>query len=235
MIGSVRAIAAKDLKVMWTSPVPWVAGALLHLVLGLLYVSELDARGEALLQPLFPLAGFLLLIVVPTVTMRSLAEEARTGTLDLLQAIPVSAGRLVAGKWLASWATAELILAPSLLAVVFVAVYGDPDAGPVTAGFLGISLMTAALVGIGVFASSLTSSQPIAAVLAFFISLILWFAHVGSNVIVTGPVLAHLSMSERLRSFAAGVIDTADFGYLIVVAAVGIVLAAAAVDGRRLR
>jgi ABC-2 type transport system permease protein len=122
-----------------------------------------------------------------------------------------------------------------LLAVVLVAIFGDPDPGPVIAGFVGLSLMTAALVGIGVLASSLTSSQPIAAVLGFFISLILWFSHVGSNVIVTGPLLAHLSMSERLRSFSAGVIDTADLGYLIVVAAATVVLAAAAVDGRRLR
>ena len=231
----IRAIAAKDLAVMWTSPIPWVAGALLHLVLGLLYVSELTARGQALLQPLFPLAGFLLLIAVPTIAMRLVAEEARTGTLDLLQAIPVPAGTLIAAKWLAAWLTTLLILAPAGLAVALVALYGDPDPGPVLAGFLGLALLGAALGGIGVLTSSLTNSQPVAAILAFFVSLILWFAHVGSNVIVTGPVLAHLSISERLRGFAAGVIDTGDVAFLIVLAGAALVLATAAVDGRRLR
>lgn len=225
----------KDLSVTWLSPIPWVAGALFHVVLGLLYISELTARGQALIQPLFPLAGFLLLIAVPTLTMRSVAEESRTGTLDLLQAIPVRTGRLVVSKWLAAWVTALLLIAPSSLAVALLHLYGNPDPGPIIAGYAGLALVAAALSGIGILTSSLTVAQPVAAVLAFFAGLVLWFAHVGSTVLVTGPLLAHLSISERLRSFSAGVIDTGDVAYLLILTTAAILLAAVAIDARRLR
>lgn len=229
------AIARKDLAVLWASPIPWVAGAFFHFVLGLLYASELVARRQALIQPLFPLAGFLLLIIVPILTMRSFAEEARSGTLDLLQAVPVDTRSLIVGKWVATWITALVALAPSGAAVIVLVLFGNPDPGPIVSGYLGLALMAAALAAIGVFASSVTSSQPVAAVIAFFISLILWFAHVGSQTIVTGSFLAHFSISERLRSFAAGIIDTADVGFLLILSIAALVAAATAVDARRLR
>lgn len=225
----------KDLAVTWLSPIPWVGGAVFHAVLGLLFVSELTARSQALIQPLFPLAGFLLLIAVPTLTMRSIAEEARSGTLDLLQAIPIRTGRLVIAKWMASWVTTLVVIAPCLLSVGLLELYGSPDSGPVIAGFVGLALIAAALSAIGVMASSLTTAQPVAAVLAFFAGLTLWFAHIGSQVLVTGPVLAHLSISERLRSFASGVIDTGDVAYLLILTAGALVIAAVSVDARRLR
>lgn len=230
-----RAIVRKDLVVLWASPIPWVVGALFHVLLGLLYVAELTARRQALIQPMFPLAGFLLLVTMPILSMRSIADEARSGTLDLLQAAPVPTGRVVVAKWLASWLSGLAILAPSAAALIILVLYGDPDPGPTVAGYLGIALVASALSGIGVFASSLTSSQPIAAVISFFVGLLLWFAHVGSQAIVTGSVLAHFSISERLRSFAAGAIDSADVGFLVLLTAAALVGAATALDGRRLR
>lgn len=229
------AMVRKDLIVLWASPIPWVVGALFHILLGLLYVAELTARRQALIQPLFPLAGFLLLVSIPILSMRSVADEARSGTLDLLQAAPVPTGRMVIAKWLAAWLSGLGILAPSAAALVILALYGDPDPGPIVAGYVGVALVSAALCGIGVFASSLTSSQPIAAVISFFIGLILWFAHVGSQAIVTGSVLAHFSISERLRSFSAGTIDSSDVGFLFILTAAALVCAATALDGRRLR
>ena len=102
-------------------------------------------------------------------------------------------------------------------------------------GFVGLVLFCAALTSIGVLASTLTSSQPVAAVVALFVTLILWFAHVGSGTLAVGPLLAHLSISERLRSFAGGVIDSADVAFLVVVTAAGLLVAMLAVDARRLR
>lgn len=230
-----RAILRKDLVALWTTPIPWVVGAMFHVVLGLLYVAELIARRQALIQPLIPIAGFLLLMSVPILAMRSIADEARAGTLDLLQAVPVRTGPLVIGKWLATWFSAMAMFAPAAAAVVLLALYGEPDPGPVMTSFLGVALIAGALSAIGIFASSLTSSQPVAAIIAFFIGLILWFAHVGSQAIPTGPLLAHFSISERLRTFAAGVFDTADTGFLAILIAAALVGAATAVDGRRLR
>jgi ABC-2 type transport system permease protein len=229
------AVVRKDLTVLWASPLPYVVAALLHGVMGVLVVNQLQAADQAVIQPLFPIAGFLLLLTVPVLTMRSFSEESRTGTLELLQAVPVRARPLVIGKWLAAWVTALLVLAPALLFALLLEWWGDPDAGPVVAGFVGLALLTGTLAALGVLMSSMTSSQPVAAMLAVFAELLLWFSHVGSESLSTGSLLAHFSLSERLRTFAGGGIDTADIGFFSAVAMAALVLAGGVVDGRRLR
>lgn len=230
-----RAIAAKDLKVLWASAIPYVVGALFHLVLAGLYVDQLDVRKQAVMQPMFPIAGFLLIVTTPVLAMRTFAEEARSGTLDLLQAVPIRSGPLVVGKWIAAWVTVLAVLAPSLVFVVLVQWFGNPDAGPVVAGFLGLALLAASLAAIGVAASSFSSSQPVAAMVALFVSLLFWFAHAGSDRGTSGAFLSLVSLSERLRAFASGVIDTSDVAFFTVAAAGALVVAGLAVDGRRLR
>ena len=229
------AVLRKDLVALWTSPIPYVVGALFNLVLTNLYVSELEARQQALIQPLFPLAGFLLLALTPLVTMRSFSEEAKTGTLDLLLAVPVPPRPLVAGKWLAAWLTVAAAAAPSAVFAALLYRWGDPDGGPVITGFLGLLLLVGAVSGLGVLASTLTSSQPVAAMITLFTGLLLWFAHVGSESLTTGGVLLHFSISERLRSFASGVIDVSDVVFFAVLPLGALVLAAMVIDSRRFR
>ena len=230
-----RAVLRKDFALLWLSPIPWVVGALFHVVLALLFVNELTARRQALVQPLFPIAGFLLVILVPLVTMRAFADEARTGTLDVLLAIPVRLRSLVMGKWLAVWFTVLLVIAPAGLLYGLVTMYGDPDHGPALAGAVGIVLFAAALAALGVLASALVSSQPVAAALALFTTLLVWFAHVGSERLPVGGFLAHFSVSERLQSFAGGALDTGDIAFFCVLTAACLVVTALAVDARRLR
>ena len=228
-------VAGKDLKVLWASPLPYVVGAVFHVMLGLLYVSQLELRKQAVIQPMFPLAGFLLLLVVPVLTMRAFAEEARAGTLDLLVTVPVSDGVLAAGKWLAAWLTTLAVLAPSLVFVGLLHLYGNPEAGPIEAGYLGLVLLAAALAGLGVLTSSLTTSQPLAAMVALFAALLLWFAHVGSDTISTAALLARFSLSERMRTFAGGAIDTGDLAFFLLLTAGALVVTTAVLAVRRLR
>lgn len=230
-----RAVLRKELAVLWASPLPYVVGAALHAVLGVLVVNQLEVRQQAVVQPLFPLAGFLLLFVAPILTMRAFAEEIRTGTLDLLLAVPVPAGPLVMGKWLAAWFTTLVVLAPAGLVVVLANLWGEPDAGPAITGFLGLALLAAVLAAMGTTVSALTASQPVAAMIGVFAALALWFAHVGSTVVSTGSALAALSLSERLRTFAGGGVDVADVAYFVLTSAGALVLAGLAVDLRRLR
>lgn len=230
-----RAIVRKDLTVMWASPIPYVVGALLHLALGLLYVDQLEIRRQAVIQPLFPLAGFLLLVMAPLLTMRSFAEEARTGTLDLLQAVPVGGLSLVLGKWIAAWLTSVVVFAPSGLYVVLLYWFGTPDAGPIAAGFLGLVLLLGAVTGLGVLASSVSSSQPVAAVLALFVSLLFWFVDVASDAPQAESVLLRFSLRERLHSFAGGAVDSSDVTFFVLLLVVSLVLGVQAVEGRRLR
>ena len=229
----IQAVLRKELAVLFASPLPYVVGALFNAVTGLLYIDQLKGREQALLQPLFPLAAFLLLLAVPVLAMRSFAEERRTGSLDLLLAIPVRTRALVVGKWLAAWLTSIIVTAPTAAFAALVFRYGDPDAGPLLSGYLGLLLLTAAVAAVGVLASSLTNSQPVAAMVALFTVLLLWFSDAGPNSITFGGVLAHFSLSERLRSFSGGAVDSGDVVFLVVVAAACLVVAGQAVRRRR--
>ena len=222
---STFAIVRKELATLWLSPLPYVVGALFHLVVGVLYVEQLDVRGQALFQPIFPIAGFLLVALVPILSMRTFSEEARRGSLELLLSIPVRARSLAVGKWLATALSALAVVAPLVVAVWLVSMWGDPDPGPAITGLLGLALFCLALAAVGVAASSLTSSQPVAALVAFFVGLLLWFSHVGSESWAGGGVLAHFSLSERLRAFSGGVIDSTDAGLLLVLCIAGLLVA----------
>ena len=231
----IRAVVRKDLVSLWVSPVPYVVGATFQAVLGLLMVDQLVVRSQAVVQPLFPLAGFLTLLVVPVLTMRSFAEERRSGTLDQLLAVPARAGSLVAAKWVAAWSTTIVLLAPVTAFAVLVTLWGAPDTGPMVAGFLGLALVAAVACAVGVLASACTESQPIAAMTGLFATMVAWFAHVGGEAAGEPGLLAAVSLSERLRLFAGGAVDTGDLAFFVATTVAALVVAALAVDLRRLR
>jgi ABC-2 type transport system permease protein len=214
---------------------PYVLGAVFNATLGVLGWSQIVGRGQAVFQPLVPIAGFLVLLVVPILASRTLSDEIRTGTLELLLAIPVRRGPLVVGKYLALFATVLVLIVPVGLFALLLAVYGDPDFGPILTGVIGLVLLSGALSGIGVVASALTASQPVAAVGALFAVLILWFAHTGSEALPVGQFLGAFSISERLRTFAGGLIDLSDVAFFITISATALAAAAAAVEARRWR
>lgn len=230
-----RPLISKELKVLWASPAPFVLGAVFHAALGVLGWSQIAGRGQAVFQPVVPIAGFLVLLVTPVLCARSLADEVRSGTLDLLLAARVPTSRIVVGKFVAYVLTLWALIAPAGAFVAVLAMWGDPDLGPVLTGLGGLALLAVPLVGVGMLASSLTTSQPVAAVGALFAVLLLWFAHVGSNAVVTGPLLAALSISERVRGFAGGIVDLADVVYLLSLAVVAVAGAAVATEARRWR
>jgi ABC-2 type transport system permease protein len=231
----VGALAAKELVVIWTSPLPFVGGAVFNALLGLLYVGQLEERQQALIQPMFPLAGFLLVVVVPVLTMRAFADETRSGSLDLLVVAGVPRRVLVGGKWVAAWLTTLVMLSPTALFVVLLHLYGNPDPGPIVAGYIGLVMLAAVLTGIGVLASSLTSSAPVAVVGSLFCALVLWFVHLGTDSIVVNATVTRFSLSERLRSFAGGGIDTGDVAFFVLTTLAVLALTAVSLDSRRLR
>lgn len=228
-LATVRATVGKDLVALWTSPVPWVSGAVFHLALGVLSVDTMQARQQAVFQPVVPIAGFLLLVAVPVLAMRSLADERRTGTLDVLLAVPVRPLALVVGKWLALVATVVAVASPVALHAVLLAWWGSPDAGPIIAGALGLVLLAAMASSVGLFTSSLTSSQAVAALSASFVLLLGWFLRPSTASVALRTTTARLSINERLRSFAAGAIDLGDVGFFVGLAAAGVLAAAAVV------
>jgi ABC-2 type transport system permease protein len=231
----ILAVFKKELKVLWASPLPYVLGAVFHATLGVLGWAQLGERNQAVFQPIVPIAGFLLLLVAPILASRTFSDEIRSGTLELLLAIPVKRSALVVGKYLAVLSTLLALLVPAGLFALVLTLWGDPDPGPMLSGYLGLALLCVAIAGIGVLASSLTSSGSVAAIVGVFSVLVLWFAHTGSEALAAGGIIGAFSISERLRSFAGGLVDASDVVFFVGLAIVALAAASVAVESRRWR
>jgi ABC-2 type transport system permease protein len=205
----------KELATLWSSPVPWVAGAALQAVLAVLFVDQLQGRAQAVVQPLFPIAGLLLVVTVPVLAMRAFAEEKRSGHLDVLLAMPVRVVPMAIAKWLAAWLTAVAILLPALALAGLTALWGSPDVGPIVSGFVGLVLLAGAVTAMGVLASAATSSQALAALVTILVGLVLWFVGSATSGSSTARLLGGFSLSERLRTFASGGVDRADVVFFV--------------------
>lgn len=209
------------------------------LALGLfLTFRALYASGAASLRSFFVLLPWLFSVFIPAITMRSLAEERRSGTLEWLMAQPLTELELVAGKFLGNWLFALVALAGTLPAALGVLLVSDAEAGIVVAQYAGGALLAAQMVAIGLFASSWTRNQ----ITAFILAAAVCFGLVllGIEVVLIGlpPVLAaasaRLSLISHFESVARGVIDLRDVLYFVSTAGLFLALAYARLARERL-
>ncbi len=235
----VRSVAARELRSYFNSTIAYVfllvfVGAALFTVFN---VKAFFARGQADLRPLFEAIPLLTLLLVPALTMRLWAEEAKTGTLELLLTFPARDGELVLGKFLASWALLAVGLLLTLPLAGAVAFLGALDWGPVVGGYLGALLLGAAYLAIGQFVSALTENQILAFILALVVCLT--FYGMGTEVVVglfsdrTAALLRALGTGSRFDSIARGVIDLRDLVYYLSLTGFFILLSIGALRARR--
>ncbi len=169
----------------------------------------------ASLRIVFELVPLVFLFFVPAITMRLLAEEKKTGTLELLTTKPVRDIEIILGKFLAAWALLAGALAPTLLYTVSIGLLGSLDLGPVFTGYLGLLLMGGVYIAIGLFASSLTENQIVAFIISFLIVLTLFLM---DKVLMYVPeafasTLEFLAIDYHFSNIARGVIDSRDIIY----------------------
>ncbi|MEQ1570851.1 MAG: hypothetical protein ABMA64_34800 [Myxococcota bacterium] len=186
-----------------------------------------------------PLAWFwvCLLFVAPALSMRTFAEEWRSGTWSVLGALPLSPLEVVLGKWLATWGLLGVALALTLPWPVALVIVGEPDIGPIVAGYLGLGLGAGALAAIGVAASAWTESVVLAFLGAFLLGLVPWLFGSALAVVPTGlvPLVEALSFEPALDAFARGVVDTRGVALFAAVTGAALRLAVHAVERRRWR
>lgn len=214
-IAATCAISRKELRVLFLSPLAWVFLASFLFLSGVFFYLGIVMSGEASLRSMLANLAVTLLFCLPMVTMRTLALERRSGTLELLLTAPVPLESLIVGKWLAVMALCLVLLALTAPFPVVLAQFGDPDPGVLLTSYLGLLACCGAFSAAGLFASSLTQDQMVAGVGAVLLLLPSWLASVARDLV---PVAArqpldHLSFVEHLRSFARGVIDTGDVAW----------------------
>jgi ABC-2 type transport system permease protein len=188
-------------------------------------------------RPWFNVASQLLLFLGPIITMRLLAEERGTGRLDLLLSAPVTELQLVLGKFLAGVALCVIFVAPTGVYPAILFEYGNPEAGQIVAGYLGLFLHVVALIAMGLLVSALTSSQVVAAAASFGLAILLWVLGLVAGGEGTGwhTVLGYVSMLEHFGDFARGVIETRHIVYYLTFTTFMLFLTLRAVESQRWR
>jgi len=160
----------------------------------------------------------IMLLMVPLLTMRLFSEEKKSGTIELLLTYPVTDMEVILGKFFACLTVFLLMLLLTATYPVLLFVFGEPEVGPVLTGYVGLVLMGAAFISLGIFTSSLTENQIIAATLSF--GILFLFFMMGYSISLMGPILGNLmiyiSLIGHLEGFAKGVIDTMDIIYYAV-------------------
>jgi ABC-2 type transport system permease protein len=183
-------------------------------------------------------AGQLLILLFAAVlTMRLIAEERKLGTWELLLTAPVRDVEIVLGKFGGALLTLTAMLALTLYYPVLLIMLGDPDLGPIATSYIGLFLLGSASLAVGIFASSLTSNQIVAAVVAGGILFALWFlgAAAGFAPAAMGEVLAYLSLSHHFPDFVRGVVDTRSIVYYLSITALFLYMATRSIETGRWR
>jgi len=241
-------IAKREYKLYFSSPAAYVIAFVVLLVLGILFYANLEVATQqsgyvpGVQITLGPLAT-LLMLATPAITMRLLAEEQRMGTIELLLTAPVRDWELVVGKWLGAFLLLLTLILITLIFPMLLNQLVDPgiDQGPLISGYLGIILMAAALVGIGVAISSMFSNQVAALVTTLGVMVLLWWiigpvAQALGSMSLSSTIMTYLDFGNHYFStFLNGVIDLRDITYYLSITALALFLGTMSVETRRWR
>ncbi len=230
------AILKKEINTFFASPIGYLVISVFLLLNGLflwLFKGEFNIldNGFADLTSFFLLAPWILIFLVPAVTMRSFSDEKKQGTIELLLTKPISHLQIVLGKYLGALILISLALVPTLLYVYTISKLGLPEAnldmGSILGSYFGLLFLVAAYTSIGIFTSSLTSNQIVAFIVAVFICFFFYFGFEGlSEFNLFGDLfyVEKLGMDSHFKSMSRGVIDTRDVIYFLSITVLFIVL-----------
>jgi ABC-2 type transport system permease protein len=240
-------IARREYKLFFSSPIAYVVAFFFMLLLGYFFYSALrDAIVQATYTNYAPTAQVvisplvtLLLFVMPAITMRSIAEELRLGTMELLLTAPVKDWELVVGKWLGAFLFMLTLLAVTMIFPLVLNFLVTPgiDQGLMLSGYVGLVLMVASLVAIGVFISSLFSSQVVVFLISLAIVLVFWLVRPASSSAggLGTEIMSYMNFIDHYLNFYQGTVDLSDIIYYLSLTSLALFLGTVSVEVRRWR
>lgn len=221
-----KSILIKEIKSFFGSPIGWLVVAIFLLLNGL-FVWVFDGEynilqsGFADLTPFFTIAPWILIFLIPAVTMRSFADEKKQGTLELLVTKPLTMWQIVNGKFFGSFFLIVIAILPTLIYVwvvsTFVMAPMHIDLGSTIGSYFGLLFLIAAYTAIGIFTSALSDNQIVAFILSVFLSFLFYYGFEGASTLVRGAggFVSWLGMDSHFRSMSRGVLDTRDILYFV--------------------
>jgi len=253
-VDSVRntlAIAGKELRSYFASPMGYILIGLFALLFGAFFRvyltgfaerSQQMAMGggavnvnEWLIRGVLHNVAIIILFIMPMVTMRTYAEEKRSGTMELLLTSPITDLQIIVGKFLGAMGLFAAMLLVTAIDIAILFRIGNPELKPVLAGYLGLFLLGGSFLSVGLLISSLTKNQIVAGVMTFAVFLLLWIINWFADSV--GPlgrtIVSFLSITEHLDDFTKGIIDTKHIIYYLSFITFGLFLTAKSVDSER--
>jgi ABC-2 type transport system permease protein len=227
-------LCIKEEKALFSSPIAYVLVAVFLLIMGYTFTLSLFISHAMTLVHLFFQMFVLLLLTVPIITMRLIAEERKLRTIEILLTSPATETQVVLAKFAASMSLILLMLALSGAYAIVLNIYGSPDWGPIFSGYLGLVLLAAALVGVGLLTSALTNNQIIAALLSLSTFLLLWIID-EYGYLLPDPfdsVVVNLSLSVHFKPFATGSMYLSDVSFYLSAAMLSLFLSVRALAWR---
>jgi ABC-2 type transport system permease protein len=255
-MGNVIAIAQKELKSYFSSPIAYITIGFFALLYGYFYIAILSYFvrqsmqmgqfgggpqtlniNQVMIRQLLQNVTILILFIMPMITMRTYSEEKRSGTIELLLTSPLTDLQIILGKFLGALALWAIMLAVSLIHIGLLFVYGNPEWKPIATAYLGLLLLGGCFISVGLFISSLTKNQIVAGMVTFAVFLFLWvITWIGG---FSGPTIdsltQYLSIIDHYDDFGKGVIDTTHLIYYVSFITFGLFLTAKSVDSERWR
>ena len=247
-MNNLLALTSRELKAFWYSPIAYAAGALFLFLQGfvfwLLILALTDPRSDPSVTVAQAFFGgtffywFSALILAPLLTMRAFSEEKRTGSIELLLTAPVTDAQVVLSKFLGAWLAYILLWTATLPFFLMIRAWSALDWGPILTGYLGTWLLGGVLIALGVFTSSLTRNQVIAALFSFLLILLCFSIGILEAFFRdpdTRQIIQYLSLVEHLRDFARGVLDTRPVVFYLTLSAIALFITGRVISHPRWR
>ena len=228
-------ISRREIRTYFNSPVAYIVVTVFTILTGYLFFTQLFVEKQAELRGFFGIMPLLFMFLAPAITMRLLADEKSSGTIELLITLPVKDWQVVVGKFLAAMALLCTALALTLVFAITVRSLGPLDRGPAIGGYIGLVLMGGAYVSIGVMTSSFSRNSIVSFIVAFAISFALYL--IGRLTQFVPPSLqaltSFLSIDSHFENISRGVIDSRDVLYYLSIDAVCLLVATLSLESRR--
>ncbi len=230
-------IAKREFRAYFDSPIAYVAITVFLVITGVLFffAEEFFATGESTLRPLFDWVPLIFVFYLPAISMRLLSEERRSGTYELLATMPVRDVEVVLGKYLSAIGFLLVSLALTVVLPIIVAMAGDVDWGPIVGGYVGLFLVGAAYLAVGLMTSAWTRSQVISFVLSFLICGFFFYVDrfIGAMWESTRDVVAYFSFHHHFLNISRGVIDSRDIVFYVSLIVATLLVASYSLQRRR--
>lgn len=228
-------IFKREFRSYFNSPVAYIVLTFFLLISGYFFSSNLFLMNQANLRTLFGVVPLLFVFFIPAISMRLIAEEKKSGTIELLLTYPIKDSEIILGKYLAALLLIAVLLVFSSVYAISVSALGDLDLGQAFAGYIGLFLLGAAYLAMGIFASSMTENQIIAFIAALAIS---FFFFILDKILFFVPtslasVFEYLSIEYHFQNIARGVIDTRNLVYYASMIFIGLMLASHMLSRRK--